>query len=396
MTSSRKNRALYIDTEALSTLALVQEGLLAPVTGLMSEAEAREVDRTHHYKGIPFPFSFILAPRGRRNRETLEALRPGESVDLVCRNEKVGELNVSEIFPIDPRERLVHIYGSSDPAHPGVKNTMARLGELAVCGDYRVEYPLIRDTINRIQQMIRRTGARKVSAMMLAANPLNRAHERIIRQTLGDADMLILFLRKPFTDEGLRYDIRHSALSLFIDNFLPRNRALIVPFENTYIFAGYNELILDALLAKNYGCHELVIGKNHAGLGLYYDQNRLSTIFDTLNNIEIDITTVDEFVYCDTCKTLVSTRTCPHGQHHHIHYHSNSIMTLIQNGILPPTILVRKEVSANIVASLFPNRIDNLQETYYSLMPSSGLLEKQSDEQFYLKLMELYQTSSLT
>ncbi len=66
------------------------------------------------------------------------------------------------------------------------------------------------------------------------------------------SDLLIIFLRKPFTSEGLRYDIRHNALTTFIDNFLPRNKVLIIPFENSYVFAGYNELILDALLAKNY------------------------------------------------------------------------------------------------------------------------------------------------
>ena len=395
MTSSRKNNALHIDTEALSTLALVQEGLLAPVTGLMGEAEAREVDRTRHYKGVPFPFSFILAPKGKRNLQTLKEAQAGETLDLICENKKVGELTVEEIFPIDPQKRLLNIYGSADPTHPGVKNTMARLGELAVSGPYRVEYPLIRDTVNKVRQMIQKTGAQKISAMMLAANPLNRAHERIIRQTLTYSDLVVLFLRKPFTQEGLRYDIRHNALQLFVENFLPRNKVVIIPFENTYIFAGYNELILDALLARNYGCNELVIGKNHAGLGLYYDQNRLASIFDRLSDIDLKITTVDEYVYCDTCRTLVSTRTCPHGQHHHIHYHSDSIMNLIQNGILPPTILVRKEISANIIASLFPNRIENLQETYYSLMPSSGLLEHKSDEQFYVKLMELYQTTSL-
>ena len=232
--------------------------------------------------------------------------------------------------------------------------------------------------------------------MVLAANPINRAHERMIRQSISEADIVVLFLRKPFTNEGLRYDIRLNALNLFIDNFLPRNRVIVVPFENSYIFAGCNELILDALLARNYGCNELIIGRNHAGLGLYYDQNRLNSIFDRLSDIDIEIKTVDEYVYCDTCRTLVSSRTCPHGQHHHIHYHSQSIMTLIQNGILPPTILVRKEISANIIAALFPNRFEHLQELYYSLMPSSGLLEKKSDEQFYKKLMMLYQTSSLT
>ncbi len=391
-----KNPSLYIDTEALSTLALVQAGLISPVTKLMNEAEAKEVDKTQLYQGVPFPFAFVLAPKGKKNRAVLEKLQPGEVVTLVCEGKDVGELTVEETFPIDPQQRLYNIYGTSDASHPGVKNTISRLGDIAVSGPYHVDYPLIQDNIKRLRQMIQRTGAKFVSSMMIAANPLNRAHERMIRQAISDSDLLVIFLRKPFTNEGLRYDIRHHALSRFIDNFIPRNKVLILPFENTYIFAGYNELILDALLAKNYGCHQLVVGKNHGGLGLYYDQNRLSSVFDQCKNIEIEIKTVDEYVYCDTCKTLVSTRTCPHGQHHHVHYHSDSIMKLIQSGLIPPSILVRKEVSANILASLFPERFENLQEMHYSLMPGSGLLEQQSEEQFYLKLIELYQTSSLT
>ncbi len=396
MTSSRKNRSIYIDAEALSTLALIQEGLLAPVTGLMSQAEAEEVDRTHQYQGVPFPFSLLFAPAGKRNQTTIRSLQKGETVDLISERKKVGEMTVEDVFEIDQQQRLMNIYGTSDPAHPGVKNTMRRLGSLSIYGTYVVNYPLIQDTLRRIRQTIQRTGARKISSMMLAANPLNRAHERMIRQAASDADLVILFLRKPFTDSGLRYDIRQKALSTFVDGFLPKNKVLIVPFENTYIFAGYNELILEALLAKNSGCNELLIGKNHAGLGLYYDRNRLSTIFDTLDGLGIKIDTMDEYVYCDTCKTLVSTFTCPHGQHHHIHYRSEAILKLIQQGILPPTILVRKEISASIIASLFPDRFDNLQDLYYSLMPSSGLLEHKTDEQFYVKLMELYQTSSLT
>lgn len=390
------NKSLYIDTEALSTLALVKAGLISPVEGLMNEKEAKEVDATKMYKGVPFPFSFILAPKGKRNEAVLKTLKKGDVVSLVTEGKIVGELNVEETFAVDPKQRLQNIYGTSDSTHPGVKNTTMRLGSIAVSGEYSVIYPLIEDNKNRIQTMITKTGAKYVSSMMLAANPLNRAHERMIRQTLSECDLLIIFLRKPFTAEGLRYDIRHNALTTFIDNFLPRNKVLVIPFENSYIFAGYNELILDALLAKNYGCHQLVIGKNHGGLGLYYDKNRLNTVFDHCKDIDIHIKTIDEYVYCDTCKTLVSPTTCPHGQHHHVHYHSESIMKLIQSGLIPPSILVRKEVSANILAALFPDRFINLQEMHYSLMPGSGLLEQQSEEQFYLKLIELYQTSSLT
>jgi len=394
MASSRKNRSIYIDEEALSTLALVKAGLISPVEKLMNEKIAKEVDETKIYKGFPYPFAFILAPKGKKNRDVLLSSTKGEILDLLSRSGKVGEIVVDDVFEIDPKERLFNIYGSSDPSHPGVKNTMARLGDVAVSGEYGIEYPLIDDNINRIKNMINRTGATKISAMMLAANPFNRAHERMIRRVLNTSDLLVIFLRKPFTSEGLRYDIRHNALTIFVDHFLPRNRVIIVPFENTYIFAGYNELVLDALLAKNYGCNELIVGKNHAGLGLYYDKNRLNTIFDTFKDIDIDITTVDEYVYCDTCKTLVSTQTCPHGEHHHTRYHSDSILKLIQSGIIPPSILVRKEVSASILTALFPDRFENLQEMHRSIMPGSGLLERQNEEQFYIKLAQLYQITS--
>ena len=390
------HKSLHIDTEALSTLALVKAGLISPVDKLMNAKEAQEVNATQIYKGVPFPFSFILAPTGNKNHKTLSSLTKGEVIDLITEGVKVGELTVDETFEIDPEERLCHIYGTSDSSHPGVKNTMDRLGTISVSGDYHVNYPLIEDNINRIQSMITKTGAKFVSSLMLAANPLNRAHERMIRQAVSDSDLLVIFLRKPFTSEGLRYDIRYNALSTYVDNFLPRNKVLIVPFENSYIFAGYNELILDALLAKNHGCHQLVVGKNHGGLGLYYDKNRLNSVFDHCKDIDINIKTVDEYVYCDTCRTLVGIQTCPHGQHHHVHYHSASIMKLLQAGMMPPPILVRKEISANILASLFPDRFKNLHELYYDLMPGSGLLEQQSEEQFYMKLAQLYQTSSLT
>ena len=392
----KKNKSLYIDTEALSTLALVQEGLIAPVDRLMNEEEAKKVDANKQYKGVPFPFAFVLAPKGNKNLLVLKSVQKGEVVDLIAEGKKVGELTVDETFAIDASMRLENIYGTADQNHPGVKNTTLRLGELAVCGDYHVNYPIIKDNINRIKNMISRTGAKFVSSMMLAANPLNRAHERMIRQAISESDLLVIFLRKPFTSDGLRYDIRYNALNTFVDNFIPRSKVIIIPFENTYIFAGYNELILDALLAKNYGCQQLVIGKNHGGLGLYYDKNRLNSVFDHCKDIDINIKTIDEYVYCDTCKTLVSTQTCPHGQHHHVHYHSDSIMQLLQSGMAPPPILVRSEVSANILASLFPERFKNLQELHYALIPGSGLIEKQSEEQFYRKLIELYQTSSLT
>lgn len=396
MASSRKNKQLYIDAEALSTMALVQEGLIAPVTKLMNHAEAIEVRKTKIYKGVPFPFPFILAPRGKQNEACLKTLQKGEVVELIHERQVVGELTVEETFEIDPSERLKCIYGTADESHPGVKNTIKRLGSIAVAGKYSVDYPLISSAKKMVHNKIKEQGAKNISALMLAANPLNRAHERMIRQALDQSDMVVLFLLKPFTTDGLRYDIRHEAITAFIENFLPQNKVIVVPLENSYIFAGYNELVLDALVAKNYGCNRMVIGNNHAGLGLYYDQDKLNSIFDASKDIKIDITTVEQYVYCNKCRTLVSTTTCPHGQHHHIHYHSPSILQLIKEGMMPPSVLVRREVSATILSTLFPDRFRNLQEIYDALMPNDGLIEEHSEKDFYINLMGLYQTTSLT
>ncbi len=396
MSYSRKNSTLLIDTEALSSLALVQEGLLAPVTGLMGAKEAQEVDETKKYKDIPMPYSFILAPKGKRNQETLKNAKKGDKITLLSQGKEVGYLIVDETFKIDPLKRIFQIYGTTDTSFPAVSRTMKRLGEWAVSGTYEVEYPDIKESIQKVSDAIKESGAKKISAMMLGANPFNRAHERVIRQTLDNSDLLVIFLMKPFTEEGIDFKIRQESLCIFIDKYMPHNRIVVVPFENSYIFSGYNELILDALFAKNYGCTNLIVGRNHRALGAIYSDNEMNTIFDNFKDIDIEITLVNEFVYCDICRTLVNQNTCPHGQHHHIHFHHKPLMKLIQNGIIPPTILVRKEISSHILASLFPNRFKNLQETYDMLIPSGGLLEEKSEKDFYIKLIELYQTSGLT
>lgn len=254
MESSKRNNQLFIDAESLSTLALVQEGLIHPVDKLMTHEEAVEVRRTKMYKGVSFPFPFLLTPSGTKNEACLKSVKKGDVVQLIHEKTVVGELTVDETFDIDPKDRLKCIYGTDDPSHPGVKNTMKRLGNIAVTGDYHVNYPLLTASKKMVQEKIKETDAKRISALILAANPLHRAHERMIRQVLDQSDLVVIFLLKPFSNTGLRYDIRYDALLKFIESFLPANKVMIVPLENSYIFAGYNELILDALVAKNYGC----------------------------------------------------------------------------------------------------------------------------------------------
>lgn len=396
MASSRKNRALYIDQEAVSALTLLKAGMLSPVTALMNEKQSQDVLSSGMFMGKTFPFPLILSPSGKVNETILTSAQKGEILDLICDNIFIGELCVDEVYPIDPRERLRQIYGTEDLSHPGVNATYKRLGKYAVCGEYSIDLSPVQSLQNMIIEAKEQIGAKHTTAMFMAANPLHRAHERLIRQSLERTDLIVIFLHKPYNSADLKYELRHQALQYFIDNFLPRNRVVIVPLESSYIFAGSNEVILDAIVAKNYGCDRLMIGQNHAGIGMYYDHNANKSIVDRLVGIDIEVGISSEYVYCNQCKTLVSVQTCPHGHHHHISYHSESILELMQQGLLPPAVLVRKEISSMIVASLYPNRFKNLSKLYYDIMPVNGLLEEHTEKDFYVALMRLYQTTSLT
>ncbi len=389
-------KKLFIDQEALATLSLLKEGLLAPVDKLMNEKESYEVNTTKEYKGTTFPFAFVLAPSGKRNEEVLKSLKNGEKISLVCDGKVCGSLVCDEVFEIDKDERVKLIYGTNNPMHPGVVNTYQRLGNYAISGDFEIDFLDIQNHKKDLQGAIERVDAKSVSAIMLSGKPFHRIHERLIRTALVKNDLIVIFLLKPYTDDELSYKTRYNVVKYFCDNFLPKDKVVLIPLENTYIFGGFNEIILNAIVAHNYGCTQLILGKEKAGIGAFYQDSCFSSIADSIKGIDIDIEIMSNFVYCDKCSTLVSTNACPHGSHHHIHYHSQSIMELFYLGIIPPAILVRKEISSIILSDLFPERTEKLAKIHQQLSVNSGLLDDFETTDFYENLMNLYQTSSLT
>jgi len=399
MTSSRKNKTLFIDKEAASALELVKCGLLSPLKSLMTKSEKQSVLKTGLIDGQTFPLPFILAPSGEKNEEIIKSLEVGEEISIICENEEFATLIVDETFETDPSIRTKHIYGTDDLTHPDVKTTFKRLGSWAVSGEYTLsnttpnQNTKNKEIIHRAKKVI---GAKHTTALIIAANPLHRAHERLIRQALDTTDLLVIFLLKPYHSKNLDYETREEALKFFINNFLPKNRVIVIPLENSYVFAGYNELIVNAIVTKNYGFDRLTISRDHTGLGMFYDSNSDKSIIDRLVGIDIEVKLESEYVYCNECTTLVSKNTCPHGQHHQVSYHADSILELLELGLLPPTILIRKEISAFLLSKMFPNRVKNLEKLYYDLLPVEGLLKEHTEKDFYLELMKLYQTTSLT
>jgi sulfate adenylyltransferase len=337
-----------------------------------------------------------LAPSGKRNETVLKKAQKGEKLKLICAGHSVGEITVEEVFEINKQKRIEKIYGTSSLSHKGVEDTAHRLGNLAVCGEFTIHNSELEAKIDNTKNILKNNPNKKISAIMLSGQPFHRVHERLIRIELDKCDFMVMFVLKPYKKDILDFDFRFEMLKYFIDNFLPKDRVLLVPLENTYIFAGLNELMLNAIVANNYGCNRLIIGQNHGGLGAMYDKDRLSSILDTLEGVDIEISINSAYVYCEKCKTLVSTTTCPHGNHHHITYNSEIIMELYKLGMVPPAILVRKELSSKILSQLHMHRSETLKKIHSYISFSDGLIDDFEDTDFYNNLINLHQTTSLT
>ncbi|MCX2682682.1 sulfate adenylyltransferase [Campylobacter sp. MIT 21-1685] len=383
MKSARKNKSLTIDKNEFGILSLIKEGLLSSCTHLMTQKESEEVLKTGKFnkENLPYPLSF--APKIKE--ETLKELRAGSRCELVLDDVKVGHIQLGSKFKNNHNFSTIF---SPNVCSIENKSGICLSGEIEI---YDCEIKKLKEDFHRTKKNL---NAKKITALVSSFDPLHRAHERIFRWTIDKADLVVVFLVESFNTNGFDFELKQKYLKRFIQSYLPPDRIFVFPLKHIDIFHAHLNPALESILAKNLGCTKLVVGQLHTGLGMFYDENQPKTILDEYSkNYGIEVIVLPEFVFCNECRMIVSTKSCPHGSHHHMHYRSDSLKDLLRAGIIPPAVFVRKEVSSMILASLFPNRFRNMQKIYNNLFPTEGILEYKKDEEFYQKLLEIHQMS---
>ena len=392
MISIDKNNVININQDTYGTLCLIKNQILGKFKRLMDASEAKSVYQTGYFRGEPMPYAYTFAPFGRRNQAVIRSIKQGQKLEFALNGQIVGHMIVSSVY------KLENPHNSIFAAREIEIDDENKTGKYTVSGEFEIYDDTLSKIKERVQNIIKDNNYQKVTALMLTADPFHRLHERLVRMTIDKADITIIFLICTLENRrNLDFKLRLKTLEYFVSNFLHNERVVIVPFENTYLFSNHINPVLECLAAYNFGATKLVVGQNHGGIGMFYDHNQPNTILDSVTkNLDIELIVMPELVYCNQCRTIVSIKTCPHGQHHHIKYKSDTLKELLFSGILPPAILMRKEISAMILSTLFPNRFENFQKICNDLFPNVGLLEDRTQNDFYLDLMGLYQTTSLT
>jgi sulfate adenylyltransferase len=110
-------------------------------------------------------------------------------------------------------------------------------------------------------------------------------------------------------------------------------------------YAGPKEAVFHALVRKNFGATHFLVGRDHAGVGEFYDPYAAHRIFDLLPPLGIEIVRVGAVFYCPSCGGIASERTCPEKHREkRLSISMTKVRALLREGKAPLPELVRPEL----------------------------------------------------
>lgn len=353
--SEIKNFSTIIaDDEVLSDIKNIATGVFSPLKGFMTKEElhsvAYEMQLPEGYVWtIPILLQFQEKP----------AFTKG---DFILLKDKTGKptaiLEVKEVYRIELEKIAKLVWGTENSEHPGVRYFYSK-GQWAVGGDIwliaRVNDPF-KDWIldpGDIRQIFKYKKWRKIVGFQ-TRNPPHKAHEYLQRLGLEMADGLFINPVIGWKKSDDFNDITVlKAYNYLITNYYPKNRVILSGLTTSMRYAGPKEAVFHAIIRKNFGCTHFIVGRDHAGVGNFYDPYEAHRIFEKLpSDIEIEIIRASSVFYCSLCGTIASDKTCGHGKENRMYVSMTKIREIISEGRLPSSSIIRPDI-ARIIAECF-------------------------------------------
>ena len=262
-------------------------------------------------------------------------------------------LTVTEKYRPDLEFECKHVFGTTNKAHPGVKNILTQKevnlgGKIVVFeeGDFPKIFKNLYLRPKKSRAMFQRLGWSRIAAFQ-TRNPMHRSHEHLVKiameVTHGVFVHQVLGKLKP---GDIPAEVRVKAIDVLINNYFPENSVIQAGYPIEMRYAGPREALLHALVRQNFGCSHLIVGRDHAGVGDFYGPYDAQDIFDTLwdgalltRPLKMDIT-----FYCKKCYGMASARNCPHNSNDRINISGTQQREMLSSGEEIPPEFSRSEV----------------------------------------------------
>jgi sulfate adenylyltransferase len=300
---------VILNERQICDFELLVTGVFSPLTGFMTRVDYESVlDRMRLSSGDLWPVPICLDIHDTL-AGTLEA---GQSV--VLRDPEgflLGVMTLEDIWPVDKDNEAMAVYGTRDPAHPGVDYLRSKCGSHYIGGPIQAlnlpihpDFPQIRLTPAEVRERFRKLGWHRIVGFQ-TRQPIHRPQFEMTIQAMQKARANLLLLPAagiPGPDDFDHYTRMRCYQK--VGTHYPPNSHLLNLLPLAMRMAGPRDAVLHMIIGRNFGCTHFVIGHNHASPGNdssgnpFYPADRAEALAsEAARELGIDPVFFEEMVY---------------------------------------------------------------------------------------------------
>ncbi|MCX8027781.1 MAG: sulfate adenylyltransferase [Thermodesulfovibrionales bacterium] len=360
---AEKLKKISITSRESGDLIMMGIGGFTPLDGFMTKADWEGVCKDFKMAdGTFWPIPITVSA----SKADADSIKEGEEIALY--SDEYGKImatmKVTEKYTIDKVFECKSVYKTDDLEHPGVKMVMEQAdvnlaGPVKVLsqGGFPQQYPDLFLTPAQTRELFKKMGWKRVAALQLR-NPMHRSHEFLAKIAIEICDgVLIHQLLGKLKPGDIPAEVRVRAINKLVELYFVPNTCIQAGYPLDMRYAGPREALLHALFRQNYGCSDMIIGRDHAGVGEYYGPFDAQKIFDEIpaDALETKPLKIDWTFYCRKCDGMASMRTCPHGKDDRVLLSGTKLRKMLSEG---------EEVSSQFSR---PEVVEILKEYYQGL-----------------------------
>ena len=368
-------KKIQITAQEKGDLIMMGIGGFSPLNGFMSKADWKSVCENFTLAdGTFWPVPVMLSCTA----EEAGAIALGDEIALERDGEFFATMKVEEKFEMSEADKkweseLVYKGSGEDSAddkfwevaledHPGVKMVMARkeyclAGPVKVLseGNYPTKYEGVYLRPAETRKIFDERGWTNVAALQLR-NPMHRSHEFLCKIAVEVCDGVIIHsLIGNLKPGDIPAEVRVKCIDTLVKDYFVEKNVVQGGYPLDMRYAGPREALLHATFRQNYGVNNMIIGRDHAGVGDFYGMFEAQEIFDKIPYIGEECPDpgkallckplkIDWTFYCFKCDGMASMRTCPHTKEDRVILSGTKLRKMLSEGGDVPDHFGREEV----------------------------------------------------
>ncbi|MEA3560153.1 MAG: sulfate adenylyltransferase, partial [Candidatus Omnitrophota bacterium] len=343
---------IVVNESTLKDIFNICHGVFSPLEGFLCKEDYESVINTMRLPDdIPWTIPIVLDV----SSDFSNRLKKGEDIFLDWpKGEPVAVLHLKEKYSYDKEEMAEQVFGTCDQAHPGVEK-VKKMKPVLLGGKIDLiknpSLPFTNYTLKPVETrfLFKEKGWREIAGFQTRNIP-HLGHEYVQKTALTFTDGLFInpvIGRKKkgdFTDEVIL-----ASYNVLIKHYYLKQRAVMGVLQLEMRYAGPKEAVLHAIVRKNFGCTHFIVGRDHAGVGNFYHPFAAHEIFEEFPDLGIIPLFFKTFYRCKKCDAIVNDKICPHSGEYHINFSGTEIRKLLSEGKIPPSELMRPEVSKAVI-----------------------------------------------